>query len=423
MNFVARLLECAEVARERRRIAGNVGDAFGAEAGDAFGGAWFQAGARRIENDELRALSIFREEAIDVGGADFDRAVAAQVHFQVACGGGIGFDGDHAFEFLGERDGEKADSSEEIKSHAAGSFVLGNFAGEFVHQEFVHLKKGEVADAEGSACGFVVEKSRSEKLHAIASRIVKYEAGHFRDDFAERFGVFGGARWKSGERRGEHELGIGRVGEGFNFAEAARKFCGSERFAQREQSFEQQRRNDGAFFDGAKSGGVGLKISDAKAGLAVNGRLRSGFALCFEGTHFPLGAISVGPGRRGVRGDRSGPIDAPDAAQSFAENVGFEFELRFVGNLLVIAAAAIAEVAAVRDEAFGRRLQHLFEFRANEFLFLLDGVGADQFSGHHERNENRRAFVMRESFTAVNQFLDCYVHGRHSGRLIPFIRF
>ena len=56
-------------------------------------------------------------------------------------------------------------------------------------------------------------------------------------------------------------------------------------------------------------------------------------------------------------------------------------ELRFVGNVLVIAAAANAEVRAGRRDALGRWLDHPLQSRTNEFLLLLDGLGRNGSPG------------------------------------------
>ena len=79
--------------------------------------------------------------------------------------------------------------------------------------------------------------------------------------------------------------------------------------------------------------------------------------------------------------------------------------------MLVIAAAANAEMRAARRDAFGRRIEDALHARADEFLFLLDGLGGNALGGQHEGDEDRRAVVMAKAFAAVDQLFDCDVHG------------
>ena len=103
-----------------------------------------------------------------------------------------------------------------------------------------------------------------------------------------------------------------------------------------------------------------------------------------------------------MRGDVALPVDAAEAAQSFAENVGFVAQLGLIRNVLVVAAAADAEMRAGRDGAIRGRLDEPLQAGADELLLLLDGRGGDALGGKHKRNEDGGAFVVRQTFAAVN---------------------
>ena len=53
-----------------------------------------------------------------------------------------------------------------------------------------------------------------------------------------------------------------------------------------------------------------------------------------------------------MNSDFAGPFNAADAPKRLAQDFRFVFELRFVGNVLIIAAAADAEMRAARRDAF-----------------------------------------------------------------------
>src|SRR5947209_2980082 len=72
-DAVAALCECAQVAGERGRVAGDVGDATRAERDDAAHRFGFRACARRVEEDEVRVAESFgvpREPVGDRRGLD-----------------------------------------------------------------------------------------------------------------------------------------------------------------------------------------------------------------------------------------------------------------------------------------------------------------------------------------------------------------
>ena len=111
-----------------------------------------------------------------------------------------------------------------------------------------------------------------------------------------------------------------------------------------------------------------------------------------------------------MRGNLAGPVDPADAPERFAQDFGLVFQLRFVRNVLVIAAAANAEMNAARGGAFGRRLEDALDAGANELLSLLDGRGGDALGRQNKRDEDGRAVVVRETFASIDQFFDGDFH-------------
>lgn len=89
--------------------------------------------------------------------------------------------------------------------------------------------------------------------------------------------------------------------------------------------------------------------------------------------------------------DLAGPVDAAEAAESFAKNFNLVLKLAFVGNVLIIAAAAAAEMRARRGDAFARGFEHAIEFGADKFFLAIEGAGIDFFAGQDERDEDGRA--------------------------------
>jgi hypothetical protein len=96
--------------------------------------------------------------------------------------------------------------------------------------------------------------------------------------------------------------------------------------------------------------------------------------------------------------------------QRLAENFGLVFELSFVRDVLIVAAAANAEVGASRRLALGRGFEQPIHARAHELLFFLDRQRGDTLRRENEWHEYGRAIVMRQAVAAVNQFFDCDVH-------------
>ena len=103
-----------------------------------------------------------------------------------------------------------------------------------------------------------------------------------------------------------------------------------------------------------------------------------------------------------MRGNLARPFDSPDSPERLAQDFGFVLELRFIGDVLIIAATANAKMRTSRGRTVGRRLEHSLHARANELLFLFDRRGGDPLRRKHKGYEHGRAVVMREALAAVN---------------------
>ncbi len=110
-----------------------------------------------------------------------------------------------------------------------------------------------------------------------------------------------------------------------------------------------------------------------------------------------------------MRHDRPVPMQSPQPRKRFAQNFGFVAKLQFVGNVLVIASAAYAEVWAWRNGTIGRRRLDLRHAAANEFLACLQRLDRYALVRQDERGKHGVPLVMRKALTAIDQFLDAYV--------------
>ena len=107
--------------------------------------------------------------------------------------------------------------------------------------------------------------------------------------------------------------------------------------------------------------------------------------------------------------DRAVPLQPPEARKRFAKNFGLVAKLQFVGDMLIVAAAADAEVGAQRYGAIGRRRLDLCHPAANEFLARLHGLDGDALIRQNEGSKHGMALVMREALASIDQLFDSHV--------------
>ncbi len=111
-----------------------------------------------------------------------------------------------------------------------------------------------------------------------------------------------------------------------------------------------------------------------------------------------------------MRLDRAFPLHATDAPKSLAQDCRFEFELAFVGNVLVVAAAADAKVPAGGLRALRRGFEHPLDPPAHEFLLLLKRSHRHHFIGQDERHKHGVAVGMAQALAPVHEFFNFDVH-------------
>src|SRR6516165_6336432 len=137
--------------------------------------------------------------------------------------------------------------------------------GKLTGKEAVHLKEGQMANTERCAAHFAFDKAWTVELHALAIRIIKQQALHFRCNLAQLVGKSLGGGRKPRPCRGNQQLPIVRASERLYFAQLSRHRCLPQGGAQREKRLQEQGRQNPALLNGTKRRRIGPKISDAKA--------------------------------------------------------------------------------------------------------------------------------------------------------------
>src|SRR5580698_1762437 len=105
----------AKIARECRGIAGDIYQCGRSDLGEQRSHLCAEAGARRIDNDQVRALRFaIAAEEVERVGADCGGRGRGEIRFESRNGGGCGFDGDDVGKTGSKLAREKADTGEEI---------------------------------------------------------------------------------------------------------------------------------------------------------------------------------------------------------------------------------------------------------------------------------------------------------------------
>jgi len=84
----------------------------------------------------------------------------------------------------------------------------------------------------------------------------------------------------------------------------------------------------------------------------------------------------------------------------------FDAELGFVGDMLILAAAAGTEIGAGRLDALGCGLDDAHEFGAPEALFNLGQFQFDFFADENEGNEHDKFLDARDPFASEGDVAD-----------------
>jgi hypothetical protein len=111
-------------------------------------------------------------------------------------------------------------------------------------------------------------------------------------------------------------------------------------------------------------------------------------------------AVAVRPG---AGDDRRDPclLKPADPLKQIGNLFVLQPQLRRVINVLILAAAALAEVTAGRFDALRRRLNDAQQFRAGKILFDLRDFNLHDFADEHKRHEHDKGVEGRGSRVEV----------------------
>src|SRR5258708_2117191 len=135
-----------------------------------------------------------------------------------------------------------------------------------------------------------------------------------------------------------------------------------------------------------------------------------------RGLHLQPRAVAVVPGRRSMQAQLRLQLNFCNPLQRLAQNCGLKLKLPLVGNVLVMASAALLEVGTSRFDAIGCRFDHLHNRAAREPGLLLPDLGLNSLPWEHKRHKHRHAATVRagrgagQAVTAVDQLFDGKKH-------------
>ena len=93
-------------------------------------------------------------------------------------------------------------------------------------------------------------------------------------------------------------------------------------------------------------------------------------------------------------------VKTANALEQIADLFVLELQLRWIRKVLILAAAAIAEVAATGLNALGGGLKDSDEPGAGKALFHFGDLRLDSFAAGNERNEDHKIFHSPDAFAA-----------------------
>ena len=288
----------------------------------------------------------------------YSHAGSFGVGVEISGGGEVGVDADDFVECLPERECEEADAGIEIKSDIAlraGSHRVKKI----FDQETVRLEKREVADAEFESAGFVHQVAGAGEFEAIFALVEEQQAFELGNSVSKDRGDFGGGCGKALERDVQRNLFIFRIDEGFDLLEFFRDVAGAGEILELFERFVKRGRKNWAGVDRQNHRAFGQKVSECH---------------WFGVAERPLSAIPVAEGFGGVNLDRPIQLNAAETRKSLAQNGFFEFDLGRSWDVLIVAAAAGAEVRAGRFLATRIGFCDFVELAPDQLVaFCLDG--------------------------------------------------
>jgi hypothetical protein len=361
--------EFAQVARERRGVAGDVDDAAGAQVKYPFDRAVLRAGAGRIEQEEIDGREFGGascEPRADRGGLDarVREPRVGEVAARVSGRRRVRLDAGDAREAAREREREETDAAVEIDRRTvvpafdvrAVANVLQSLAGERVEQRVVDLEEAGGVEAVTLAS----DLARALSCVLFRERRVERDAVVARDrlELARRLGV----RCALDDRRAQARERLLQFGD-----------------------------DDGTLrhvYDAVRGELVVTEMIVARVVLPARARAV---------------APNVGRGRDRNLGGR---IDARDASQAVAYDLDLRGELRFVIQLLEVAAAAATEVGAGRLDALAPRRDDLLERGERDATLDALDPHAQHVADSRERDEDGEPARVRHPRAARHDALD-----------------
>src|SRR2546425_3615817 len=93
-------------------------------------------------------------------------------------------------------------------------------------------------------------------------------------------------------------------------------------------------------------------------------------------------------------------VKTANALEKIADLFVLELQLRWIREVLILAAAAIAEIAASGLNALGRGLKHSDQPGARKAFFNFGDLRLDSFAAGDERDEDHKIFHSPDAFAA-----------------------
>ena len=122
--------------------------------------------------------------------------------------------------------------------------------------------------------------------------------------------------------------------------------------------------------------------------------------------HVQLDAVAVAERLAGHHADLLRRRHFADPLDDFPQDGAFGFELRRVGQVLVMTAAATAEIRAFRRDSLGRGLEDFDRSPFDQSAPLALHLDAHALAGRYVRRQHHAPIHPRQSIPAVDQFLD-----------------
>jgi hypothetical protein len=126
--------------------------------------------------------------------------------------------------------------------------------------------------------------------------------------------------------------------------------------------------------------------------------------------HLKTRTIAVTPRLGGRHRNRDIKPNLSDPLKALKENFLLQSNLAWIRDVLMLAAAAPAEIGAIGLDAIRARLRQLQQLSAPDSLLPLRKEQADPLAGNDSGNEHDSLRSTRQTVASVHQLLDRSVH-------------